>query len=178
MPKKYADMKKEVYAKMKEFERAGDFQGLAHYMVSTAEMYIEEHETNPTEDIETSNMTLFSSAVHSYLEEMALDDNRDEHIFDIRKHLTAEVVNARIALGKKMDEVEHDMKLGMIKGTEFLADEPKMMSKVSSALALKLAKNVAWKARAADEMLLAAAEKFDMATDKAKYAAQLPHIFP
>lgn len=94
-------MKKEVYAKMKEFERAGDFQGLAHYMVSTAEMYIEEHETNPTQDIETANMTLFSRAVNSYLEEMALDDDRDAHLFDIRKHLSAEVVNARIALGKK-----------------------------------------------------------------------------
>lgn len=150
MPKSYSDMKKEVFAKMKEFERAGNFKGLARYMVSTAEMYIEEHETDPTQDIEKANMTLFSNAVNSYLEEMAPDDNRDEHIFDIRKHLTEEVVDARIALGKKMDEVEHDMKLGMIKGTEFLADEPKMMSKVSSALALNLAKNVAWKARAAD----------------------------
>ncbi|MBQ3935460.1 MAG: hypothetical protein II722_00250 [Ruminococcus sp.] len=176
MPKSYKDMKKEVYAKMKEFERAGDFQGLAHYMVSTAEMYIEDHETNPTEDIEKSNMSLFSKAVESYLEEMALDDDRDGHLFDIRKHVCAEVVNARIALGKKMDEVEHDMKLGMIKGTELLADEPKMMSKISSAVALKLSKKVLWKARAADEMLISVADKFDIATDKQKYRADLEEL--
>ncbi len=176
MPKKYEDMKKEVYAKMKAFEKAGDFKGLAHYMVSTAEMYIEEFETNPTQDFETANMNFFGTAINSYLEEMILDDNRDGHIFDIRKHITAEVVNARIALGKKMDEVEHDMKLGMIKDTEFLADEPKMMSKVSSSLALRLAKNVSWKAQAADQMLLAASEKFDFATDKRKYQADLPNL--
>ena len=176
MPKKYEDMKKEVYAKMKAFEKAGDFQGLAHYMVSTAEMYIEEHETNPTQDFETANMNLFCTAINSYLEEMIQDDNREGHIFDIRKHLSAEVVNARIALGKKMEEIEHDMKLGMIKDTEFLADEPKMMSKVSSKLALRLAKNVSWKAQAADQMLLAAAEKFDMATDRPKYRAHLQEL--
>ena len=169
MPKSYSNMKKEVYAKMKAFEKAGDIKGLARYMVTTAQKYHEEFDADPTQNIEESNLSHFSNAIAAYVEKMAADPTRDANVISLFNHLVEEVVDSRIELGKKMDEVKHDMKLGMIKNTELIADEPKTITNMSSRFALINDKNLGRKIEASNDMLRQINMSYTKVLEKPKF---------